>query len=707
MNALATVSQCPACGTALLPELPDCAACGQVQAVRLARLLTDLERATRLASDAKAGVDAYLAEVRPHRPSPPPFVAPKPKPQAVRRQSTPLLQGPPVPAPPASKAPNPERQAVPRRITPQAALLALGVLLVMGAAVTFLAVVWTRLGLTVQATIMAAIGLAFAGLSVLASRRRLAASAEAFALLGLGVLAADLIAARARHLLPTGDTPTYAGLSCAVLALLCLLIHRVTATIVTFGVAAVLLAQIPVPALLVSADPAILLVAVGAQALLTARWTRLAPRAMRVTGVACALTGFIVAIVVAVGRALLGLAGYIEQPSASASAAAAVVLAGTGVIALRRRWFGVPLPRPGSEVACTGAAALAVGATAAQVPVAGAWTVIVLATLLAVAELVRPAYRRDWVLRPMMLTAVAVLGGMAVIVSDLGQMATLALIIGALALLARHRRRIGAAAATSTACAAPVVAVVLLALGGLVSPWTAGLVSALVAAGTVAIATLRFGGPGERAALVVGTGATVVGVLAMRADDNQTGVALVLVLAAAPLLAYCRLPGRRPARLLAVVLLTAANTLFASAKDVGILELYTVPPALLMLGVGLMRPRHPSSWVSLGPGLLLGLVPSSVLVIAAPGNPIRLVFVVATALALVVVGTQFSLQAPFVIGAGVLAKLGIWQLVLITPQVPRWVTLGVAGATLLAVGATYERRIADAQRTARWIAQLR
>ncbi len=703
MNTVATISQCPVCGTALPPELPDCAACGQVQAVRLARLLTDLERATRLASDAKAEVDAYLADVRPHRPSPPPvmltpapFVGPGGRP-VVRQPSPQVQQTPPVPQ-------------TRRRISPQAALLALGVLLVLGAAVTFLAVVWSRLGLTVQATIMAVIGLAFVGLSVLASRRRLGATAEAFALLGLGVLAADLVAARARDLLPTGDTPTYAGLSCAALAVLCLLIHRATATIVTFGAAAVLLAQVPVPALLISTDPAVLLVAVGAQALLTARWTRLTPRAMRVTGVACALTGFAWAILVAVGRALLGLAGYIEQPSATASAAAAVVLAGTGVVALRRGWFGVPLPRPRSEVGCAGAAALAVGATLAQVPVAGAWAVTVLATLLAVAEIMRPKHRRDWVLRPMLLTAVAVLAGMAVVISlardDLGQTATLALLTGALALLARYRRRIGAAAATSTACAAPVVAVVLLAVGELVSPWTAGLVSALVATGTVAIAILRFGGPEEPAALVVGSGAALVGVLAMAADGNQTGVALVLVLVAAPLLAYGRLPERRPAMHFAVVLLTAANTLFADAKDVGILERYTLPPALLVLAVGLMRPRHPSSWVSLGPGLLVGLVPSSVLVIATPGNTVRLVFVVAAALALVVVGTQSSLQAPFVIGAGVLAKLGIWQLVLITPQIPRWVTLAVAGATLLAIGATYERRIADAQRTARWIAQL-
>jgi hypothetical protein len=334
----------------------------------------------------------------------------------------------------------------------------------------------------------------------------------------------------------------------------------------------------------------------------------------------------------------------------------------------------------------------------------------VLAALLAVAELLRPAHRRDWVLRPMLLTTMAVLAGLAVVVSlargDLGQTATIALLTGALALLARHRGRIGAAVATSIACAAPVVAVVLLAIGGLVSPWTAGLVSAVVAAGTVAIACLRLGRPEERAGLVVGVGAALMGVLAMVADGNQTGVALVLVVAAAPLLAYGRLPGRRPALPFAVVLLTAANTLFASARDVGILEQYTVPPALLMLAVGLIRPRHPSSWVSLGPGLLVGLVPSSVLVIAAPGNPVRLVCVVVVAIALVVVGTQFLLQAPFVIGAGVLAKLGIWQLVLIAPEVPRWITLGLAGATLLAVGATYERRIADAQRTARWIAQL-
>jgi hypothetical protein len=170
-------------------------------------------------------------------------------------------------------------------------------------------------------------------------------------------------------------------------------------------------------------------------------------------------------------------------------------------------------------------------------------------------------------------------------------------------------------------------------------------------------------------------------------------------------LAYGRLPERRPALLWATVLLTGANTLSMSAADVGVLELYTVPPALLMLAVGRIRPRPDSSWVRLGPGLLVGLVPSSILAINS-GGPVRLVCVVVAAVAFVVAGTFLSLQAPFVIGAGVLAKLGIWQLVLVAPEIPRWITLGFAGAVLLAVGATYERRIADAKRTGRWIAQL-
>lgn len=875
---------CPVCEAPLHPETRDCTSCGQPQAARFARLLTELDHATHAAFRAQAEINDYLAELRAHRrqavtpaqqtpaqhripasepqpmspprptrsyqpkPAPHPLppaqpihagqTRPQPSPTQSHGQSAPArpMHGQPVPAQPVSGQPvsgqpvlgrlapgqsapaqpapgqpagqtapaqspgqpasaqpasdqpvagqafaqpvsgqpvgqlvgQPVGQAfgpggaarrggagydgalrsagslgalggaglppggrgdgagdgrragggagVPRRLSPQALLLGLGVLLVLGAAVTFLAVVWNSLSLSAQMSIITALGLGFLAVAVPASRRRLNGTAEAFAVLGFAVLVAVCIAARVRVLIPAGDTHTYAGLSCAVLALLCWGMHRVVPNVQTFGVATVLVAQAPVPALLIGvADPAVLLLAVGAQALVTARLTAGTPMPVRVTGASCALTGFGLALMIAVARALQGLADGIGQGTATASAAAAVILAATGVLALKRRWFGVEMPRPGFEGLCSASAALAAGVTLAEVPGIGAWAVTVPATALAVADLLRPRLKVDWVLRPMLVTAVAVLATVAVLVSlgrdDLRQVAVIALLIGAVALLARYRDRVEPAIATAIACMAPVAATALLTADELLTPWTGGLICAVLAAGTVSIASFRLGHPDEPAALASGAGALLVGICMMVADSNQTGAGLTLVIAGAPLMAYGRLPRRRAALLVAVVLLTTANTLLVLASDVRLLEAYTLPPALLMLAAGQLGKKAPgrsneSSWVTYGPGLLTGLLPSSVLVVAS-GNSVRLMCVIAVALVLVVAGTQFTLQAPFVIGTGVLAKLGIWQLILVTPQIPRWVSLGIAGAVLLALGATYERRIADARRTARWVAQLR
>jgi hypothetical protein len=43
----------------------------------------------------------------------------------------------------------------------------------------------------------------------------------------------------------------------------------------------------------------------------------------------------------------------------------------------------------------------------------------------------------------------------------------------------------------------------------------------------------------------------------------------------------------------------------------------------------------------------------------------------------------------------------------VAPLIPRWITLGLAGVILLAVGATYERRLKEAKQAARWVTALR
>lgn len=154
------------------------------------------------------------------------------------------------------------------------------------------------------------------------------------------------------------------------------------------------------------------------------------------------------------------------------------------------------------------------------------------------------------------------------------------------------------------------------------------------------------------------------------------------------------------------LMLIVANTAFVIAAGGTTVEWYTVPPAIVMVATGVLAWRDRPSWIFLGPGVLIGLVPSA-LIASSNDSWIRVTLVVAAALAVILAGTRFGLQAPFVVGAAVLAKIGVWQFLEVAPLIPRWITLGIAGAVLLAVGATYERRLAQAKHAARWLSALR
>lgn len=754
--------RCPACTIPLPMATVDCPHCALVQPARLADLLERVDRVATTAVTLRADAQAYVQALRTHRPAPAPvqpapvrpaWVAPvQPAPSPVRpapvrpAATVGMAPGPAparLPAAMPSRGATPPQQLVGRdeaappwvvvrhrwRLSPQATLLALGVLLLLAAGVTFLAVNWSSLSLGLQASIMGTLAAAALAGAVPASRQKLAGTAEALALLGFGLLVVDLYGARAKGLIPPDatDNTTYAGLACAGLALVCLMMHRIAPGIVTFGLATVLVAQVPVTLLLITrGDLAVLLAALLAQSVATLLWTRPhGSRPVRVAGATCALLAFAAVTQIALVRILLGLP---PDPPVSLSAAVstgvvAVLAAATGIWTVRRNWLPFATPPAVGECACTAVGALAIGGVLAQLPHGGTWLVTGLATVVVVVELLRtPGSHQglprgeepDQVLSPVLLTAAVMLGGFDVIVlaawTDLRQLACVALISGALAVLANIRGRIDATAMAAMAFTAPSAAIVLLVVDGLIDPWSAGIASAVIAAASIGFAGWRVGNREEGAALVPGALAATVGVVVMlvgtTGTDTATGIGLVLTIAAAPLLGYGHLPGRKAALLLAVPLLTAANIGFVLGARADTLELFTVPPALVMLAAGLIGWRSRSSWISIAPGLLVGLLPSA-LIATRSEEPVRLAAVVAVALAVILIGVAKSLQAPFVIGTVVLAKIGIWQFLTVAPLIPRWITLGLAGAILLAVGATYERRLAQARQAIRWVGDLR
>jgi hypothetical protein len=142
-------------------------------------------------------------------------------------------------------------------------------------------------------------------------------------------------------------------------------------------------------------------------------------------------------------------------------------------------------------------------------------------------------------------------------------------------------------------------------------------------------------------------------------------------------------------------------------------ELVTVPPALAGLGYGAWSlRRHPEarSWPLLGPWLVLLTVPS-LLHDLGESELWRVVGLGVVAIALVVVGATMRLQAPLVLGSAVLLTHAVAQLwpwiSAVYVAVPWWLWLGIGGAVLIFLAATYERRVRQMRTAFVSVARLR
>jgi len=163
---------------------------------------------------------------------------------------------------------------------------------------------------------------------------------------------------------------------------------------------------------------------------------------------------------------------------------------------------------------------------------------------------------------------------------------------------------------------------------------------------------------------------------------------------------------------LAGLLLAGSSWVRLALSDVEAPEAYTVLPALALLAVGARRRRLDQayrSWHAYAPGLGLALVPSLLRAVTDAGE-LRPFLLGVAALVVIGVGVARRLQAPLVIGAGVLAVDAVVQLApylaAAYDAVPRWVAIGLAGLVLLAAGATFEQRVRDVRRVGRHVTGL-
>jgi hypothetical protein len=149
--------------------------------------------------------------------------------------------------------------------------------------------------------------------------------------------------------------------------------------------------------------------------------------------------------------------------------------------------------------------------------------------------------------------------------------------------------------------------------------------------------------------------------------------------------------------------------LLLAAHHVSTVDAYTVPLALAALLAGWLVTRtRPGlgSWVAFGPALAAGLLPSLVPVLTGTASPLRRVVLGVVALAVVLAGAQLRLQAPVLLGGGVLVVLALHEIGPVVLALPTWLPLTVAGLLVLAVAVTYERRRRDLHRLRHTLSQL-
>ncbi|QVT78282.1 hypothetical protein ENKNEFLB_00655 [Nocardioides aquaticus] len=385
----------------------------------------------------------------------------------------------------------------------------------------------------------------------------------------------------------------------------------------------------------------------------------------------------------------------------------------------------VHLPARHRRTGFLAAVALAVPASAvalAAVPVPLALVVAVAAVpglLAATAALVAPAALEGRHRTPLLLAAAGAAG--TSLAAALPSAALTALVLLPVAVVAGQVALDGDAG-TRTRTAAD--AALPLALGGLA--WSVADVTGLAVADRAlpvllvvgALAVLRPRLAVELGATAAALPATLTALAAVAASPatSVTGsasvsLALHLTLAGALLAASAAMhPSRRLLAWPGGLLLAAATWVRLADLGVSAPEAYTLPTALVLVAVGVVRLRRDAdapTRTTLLPGLVLATLPSLLVVLAEDPVSPRAAALGLGCLVLLLAGARLRWSAPVVVGGAAGAVLVAAELVPYAAVVPQWLLLAAAGAVLTAVGVTWEDRSADARRAARYLVRLR
>jgi hypothetical protein len=231
---------------------------------------------------------------------------------------------------------------------------------------------------------------------------------------------------------------------------------------------------------------------------------------------------------------------------------------------------------------------------------------------------------------------------------------------------------------------------------------TTGYVLAGLGAALVLGAQVRLDGEALRARVGLEAGAALVGAagIALAADDPAIQLPICLTVAGASLVAVGLVRAdRTAARVAGGLLLVAATWSRLLSQDVGTVEWYTMPTALVLCALGVWRMRthrDASTALSLTPGLVLLLLPSLIATLPEPTS-LRALLLGIGSLAVLLAGAVLRWAAPLLAGSLTLLVLAVVNVAPYANAIPRWVLFGLAGAALLYLGVTWERRLRNAR----------
>lgn len=714
MSAMSSVVPCPSCGAALPPGgAPECPSCHVPLRGPVASRLWEVDQGL-----------AALARERERLL------------QALREQRSPV-GGVGTPSVSGSGTTAQRPPHLRPRWSGQQVLLGTGVLLVLVASLVFLAVAWDVIGVAGQVVAMASLTCLTAYGSLRLSRQRLHSSAEALGALTAGLLLLDVAAARSLGLggLEALDLRGYSAVTGAAIAVVLATLHTRDRRVRAFGIGSLVAATSSWAAVLgwATEPPAAFAAAALAGAVVFAVAAARLPAGLgvvRLGAVVPAVGYLLVSLLVASAAAFDDLhRDGLTLADAEAVAVLVVIAAGGWVVlrqVLRRRegrlgaahaatgWLATPLawswwPVSALTAAVAVAAPAAVTALAWQAgPVTTGLTSAGLATGLGTAAWRSGAWwsRTRWTV--MGLGAVALVGLVAA-AGHWDSQATASVAVAAVAAVSTvfsvvrpALRPVGSTVAALAGATSAGLAADLLGDRWLVAVLT------LVALTLVALASWRRGHAEELSlgATALPT-ATVAQAWALGEGWSGT-VSLLLALEGAVSTAYAVLLRRRPVVVVAAAAWTGSVWVLAADAGVTAPEFYSLPAAAFALAAGLWLLRMTpglSSWVAVGPAAALALLPSALVSVDEEGL-VRPMLTVVAAAAVLALGVRLRWQALVVVGAVAAAVVAVSQLAPYAVGLPRWLTLGVTGAVLLALGARYERRRRDAVRAAHWLAHL-